>query len=543
MNMKWVHVTSLIFGLTSLGGTLVAQDLEKLSDQINTGEYDEISPVLSKDGHTLFFTRVGSPDYVKELIIDSVNVYEAHPDQYNDHLKEAFSQIAGREIRYPERSNYNQDIWIAESKDGYFNHITHPSTPLNNALPNSVCTFTNQPNECIVINRFPPEGGMKQGFSVVRRRRDGSWTFPEPLKISDYYTNSTGVNLTLSSDNEVLILSIEQDDTYGANDLYICYQLDDGTWSSPKNLGSRINSSKRETNPALSEDMQTLFFASDRPGSKGTDIYYSTRLDSTWTNWSRPERLGYPVNTVYDDSQPHFNTNTGYIYFSSNRDGSSDLFRMKLREAPEQDEVIVSGRIINTETGQPIDAMVFFGTEAGQQNRTFYVSMDGYYRIKVPKGESVPLFPEKPGFLGHQEAVFFESDTYYYDEYNLDLKLDPLTVDAKITLQPIYFEQSKAVILPRSYDALDYLARILVENPQLSIRIEGHTDNVGKKRDLKRLSEQRAQAVKNFLLTKGIARNRLQTVGYGDARPINANASDEQRRENRRVEFRIVEID
>ncbi|MBR9920139.1 MAG: OmpA family protein [Bacteroidetes bacterium] len=520
-----------------------AQKLEKLSSAINDPTLDEISPVLSTDGHTLFFTRVGSADYVKELLIDSVDVSLQPEEQYMGYLREAYSQLAGHKVMNPAASDFNQDVWIADSESDFFDKISHPGAPLNNALPNSICAITNQPNEYIVINRFPKKGGMQQGFSVVRRDRAGDFTFPEPLEIDGYYTLSTGVNLTLSSDSEVLILSIEQEDSYGDNDLYLSYRKDNGNWSRPVHLGYPINSSGRETNPALSDDMQTLFFASNRPGSQGTDIYYCMRLDTSWTRWTSPKKLEYPINSAFNDSQPHFNAVTGYLYFTSNREGSSDIYRLKLREAPEQTEVVVSGRIINTGSGEPVDATVLFGQEGSKLARSFYVSADGHYRLKVPKGIKIPIFPEKTGFLGHQEAVFFQPETYYYEEHKLDLLLDPIKVDAKITMPPIYFEQSRAIILSKSYQTLDYLAKVLIDNPDISIQIEGHTDNIGNPKDLKKLSEDRAKAVRDFLVDKGIARKRLDTQGYGAAFPINTNASEEERSENRRVEFRIVKIE
>jgi outer membrane protein OmpA-like peptidoglycan-associated protein len=524
-------------------GQIFGQQLEKLPATINSDELDEISPVVSSDGHTLFFTRVGSEDFVRDFWIDSVNIYIEDPAHYEEVLQDAYSQIAGRSIADPATSDFNQDIWIAESTTGFFNQLVHPGWPLNNALPNSICAITNQPNEFIVINRFPKGGGMEQGFSIVRRRRDGTFTFPEPLEIDNYYTQSSGVNLTLSPDNEVLILSIEQEDSYGQNDLYVSFRKDDGNWGAPQHLGAPINSSKMETNPALSEDMQTLFFTSNRPGSQGSDIYYSMRKDTSWLRWTTPQRLKAPINSPADDSQPHFNLSTGYLYFTSNRDGSSDVFRLQLQEAPEQEDVVVSGRIINTASGEPIDATVLFGNADSQMARSFYVSADGYYRLRVPKGEAIPIHPEKVGFLGHHESVFFEPEVYYYQEQHLDLLLDPIEIDARITMPPIFFEQSRAVILPKSYQTLEYLADILLDNPGITIRIEGHTDNVGNKKDLKRLSEDRAKAVRDYLTSRGIARRRLQTYGFGDTQPVNANATATDRMANRRVEFRIVKIE
>ena len=137
----------------------------------------------------------------------------------------------------------------------------------------------------------------------------------------------------------------------------------------------------------------------------------------------------------------------------------------------------------------------------------------------------------------------FRRDYYFFqDYYQIDLWLSPLEVNDKIELQPIYFQQSKAIILENSYPELEHLVRILEENPKLEIRIEGHTDNVGKAEDLLRLSEERANAIRDFLTNKGIKTSRIQTVGHGPKFPISDNSSDEQRAQNRRVEVRITKI-
>ncbi|MBK6619581.1 MAG: hypothetical protein IPG32_01380 [Saprospirales bacterium] len=156
------------------------QSLEKLNGTINTAKYDEISPVLSRDGHTLYFTRIGSPDFDKNMILDGRNVYESAPGEYPKILQEVYFQLSGKFLPDPSRSDFNQDIWIAESENQFFDQIYHPPYPLNNAFPNSICAATSQPNQYIVINQFPKEGGMRKGFSFVWQRLDGTWTPRSP---------------------------------------------------------------------------------------------------------------------------------------------------------------------------------------------------------------------------------------------------------------------------------------------------------------------------------------------------------------------------
>jgi outer membrane protein OmpA-like peptidoglycan-associated protein len=519
-----------------------AQELEKLNDHINTRLYDEISPVLSRDGHTLYFTRVGSPDFDKNMLLDGVNIYESRPGDYNGMLREVYFQLSGKFLPDPSKSDFNQDIWIAESENAFFDKVYHPPYPLNNAFPNSICAATSQPNQYIVINQFPKEGGMRKGFSYVWQRLDGSWTLPEVMPIKNYYTEGPVVNLALSSDEDVIILSLNRQDGEGGNDLYISFREIDGSWTEPEMI-SVINTAYDETTPSLSDDMKTLFFASDRPGSEGVDIYYTQREDSGWRKWSTPKRLAPPVNSRFDDSQPFFNAATGYLYFTSDREGSTDIFRLRIQESEGQREVLVKGRIINSATGEPIGAKVLTALDNGGYQRTYYLSTDGHFRIRVPKGQQVKLVAEKEGFLGQVELIFFNKDEYYFKDKEVDLFLDPMEVEAKISLRPIFFERSKPIILPTSYGELDRLAILLLERPGISIRIEGHTDNIGEYKSLIDLSEKRAQAVKDFLVRKGVAASRIETVGYGPSKPVSGNTDEDERSLNRRVEVRITKID
>jgi outer membrane protein OmpA-like peptidoglycan-associated protein len=168
---------------------------------------------------------------------------------------------------------------------------------------------------------------------------------------------------------------------------------------------------------------------------------------------------------------------------------------------------------------------------------------DGYYTLRIPKGIEFQLIPEKGGFSGKTETVLFRRDYYYFQEYyTIDLYLEPLQEGSKIELRPIFFQQSKAIILEPSYPELQRLANILIENPNMAIRVEGHTDNMGKAEDLLQLSQERAQAVKDFLIGRGVAAERIETLGYGAQFPLAENNTDEERSQNRRVEIRITKI-
>lgn len=466
LNWKRIVFATLLFPIFQ---TTQAQDyiLQKLGTAISSPEFDEIAPCISRDGKTLYFTRIAYPKFEQSLVENGASLKASDdPAAFEKRLSEIFSILDGAPVTDPVNSAYNQDIWVAHSVSNEFDLLEHPSYPLNNALPNSVSALT--PNDdLIVLNQFAPNGGMQKGFSVVSKSNEGKWQFPEAVGIDRYHNSGSDVNLTLSSDGKVMIMAMEREDSYGKTDLYISYRKRDGSWTYPKNLGPGVNTPERESAPHLSEDMLSLYYASDRdnPG-QGNDIYVQTRLDDKWKEWWTAKRFAAPINSEGEDSHPYFNEATGYLYFTSDRNGTSDIFRIQ---------------------------------------------------IAAPKGKA--QFVSQPNFVD-------------------------LSVGSSIEINNIYFEQSTANVLNKSNRQLQKLSWLLNQSPNLVIRIEGHTDNIGDKKLLMQLSLDRANAIKNYLVQqKGIAPNRIEAYGFGDTQPLNSNDSEAQKRQNRRVEIAVVSND
>jgi len=534
---------TIVFLILACTAPLTAQEfiLEKLPEFINS-PYNEISPVPSRDGQTLFFTRIAYPNSNPTLFIDSIDQHETlSPQEYASTLKSVYKQIAGGYVADPVLSAFNQDVWMATGDSLGFTVVSHPPFPLNNALPNSLVAITPDPNAFYVINRFERNGNMDRGFSIIRRV-DSTWSFPEPVEIKDFYTITSDVSLTMSFDGEVLILSATRFDSRDM-DLYVCFREGENKWSAPKNMGSVLNSSQREITPFLSEDNMTLYFSSNRWESRGgNDIFVSKRLDETWQNWTIPQRLIEPINSGKDESQPYFNMTSGFLYFASRRDGNqSDIFRVQIAP-PQATEITVKGRVLNAKTRELItDANVYYNNAKGGTPNVLHTD-NGVFTLKIPKGVPFLLKPEKPAFAGKTDTILFRRDYYFFREFYVELLLTPLEAGAKIELQPIFFQQSKAIILESSYPELERLAAVMHQNSKLRIRIEGHTDNVGKAEDLMQLSKERADAIRTFLMEKNIEGNRIDVVGHGPKYPLSDNSSDQERAKNRRVEFIITKI-
>lgn len=516
--------------------------IQKLPECINSN-YDEIAPVPTRDGKKLFFTRVGYPDFIRTLVFDSIDYSnKLNQEEYTQTLIDLFHQLGDKRKTAPHLSAFNQDVWIGitDTLGNYF-ESQHPSYPLNNALTNSLVALTPDPNRFYIVNQFPPAGGMKKGFSVISQNKDGSWNFPEPIIIKDYYTLKSDVNLTMSFDGKVLILSAQRFDSKDL-DLYICFKEGEERWSAPIHLGNTINSPKREMTPYLSENNSTLFFASDRgDGLGGLDIYMTRREGNDWFSWSSPILLVDPINSKYDESQPYFNMTTGYLYFTSKRNGSSDIFRTQIAP-PQPTEIEIKGRVLNKNTNELIDLTEIEYQIEGNSVSTFS-STDGIFSMKIPKGIKTKIRPKKTGYKGWSDSLYFRHDYYYFkDYYTVDLFMEPLHVGGIIELSNLYFQQSKSIIKEESYQELQGLVDLLSKNPTVEISIEGHSDNIGKIEDLMQLSTDRANSVKTFLINNGINSHRISTIGLGPTKPITNNGSEEERSKNRRVEIKITNL-
>jgi len=523
--------------------------IEKLCLQLNTTEYDEISPVVTNDGNTIYFTRVGSPVFNKTLIIEGEDVSKYDSDNfYREQLSWVYGQIAGERVADPVASSFNQDIWSSTGLDADFKEVDHLPAPINNALPNSVCSIVKDGSEMILMNQFNPNGGMKPGFSKVNMMANGQWSYPKPIEITGFEQNGGEVGMFVNNSETKMIISMRDPYTRGDNDLYVSKKIGSNKWSQPQNLGDNINTRHREVTPYLSEDERTLYFASNRPGSiGGMDIYYSVRQGEGWKSWSEPRKFYYPINTKYDDSQPMFNKKTGYLYFSSKRDGSSDIFRSKIGE-PEvlnfaYETVEINGKVINKGNNMPIGSEIVVRLQKENKEFARINNEKGIYNLKIPKGVDIEVSAIKDGFISHSKHFSFRGDRDYKVLTNINLFLEPIRKGRNIGHSPIFFDRSSARFLPSSMPELKRLAQILKNNPAVNIEIQGHTDNIGNSDDLVKLSLERANSVRAFLAGQGISSERLAIKGLGSKYPIGGNASEEERSKNRRVEIKVSNID
>lgn len=483
-----------------------------LGPNVNT-KFTEVHPVISPDGRTLFFARQGHPQ----------NVGGAKDPQ---------------------------DVWysnLLNAKAKTWSQAKNIATPINTRWGNGVASVSADGNSAVLISIYNPDGSVDpKGASLTRRKATG-WTQPEKINIQDFYNDDDeNVDFFLSTSGKQMLMAVQRKDGKGQQDLYVSFRQADGSFSRPLNMGSSINTKAPEFAPFLAPDGKTLYFASEGHAGYGkSDIFYSKRLDDTWTNWSKPRNLGPSVNSPAADGYFTLSAAGDEAYLVSERggtDGSRDIFRISLSSNNKPEAVVlVRGRVLDAATKKPVAATVRYenlitGEEIGvvETNAT-----DGTYTIVLPTGAHYGYRADATGYLSEDQNLDV-TDRSKYTEETQDLYLIPFEVGQRIKLNNIFFAQSKYFLRENSYPELQRLVAILKNYPSVEIELQGHTDNQGDPALNLKLSVDRVNEVKKYLVQKGISGARIKTQGFGDTKPIAPNDQEETRKLNRRVEFVIT---
>jgi OmpA-OmpF porin, OOP family len=339
---------------------------------------------------------------------------------------------------------------------------------------------------------------------------------------------------------------VQRDDTQGGRDIYVSFLQEDSTWTEPLNLSGTINTAGEETGAFLAPDDKTLYFSSNGySGFGGSDIFVTRRLDDTWTNWSEPENLGPTINSQYEDLFFNIPGNSDFAYYSQGvSEDDLDIFRVAMPLFKRPDPVImVRGKLRDSKTREPIEAQIIYerlsdGTEIGI---TLSNPSTGEYEIMLPSGVLYGIRATAENYLSVNENL--DLTNFKGDENETvtkDLFLVPIEKDATVVLNNVFFDFDKAILKSESYPELDRVAETMENRPTLSIEISGHTDSVGPEQYNLGLSERRAEAVAEYLRSKGIANDRLIVKYYGETVPVEPNTTVEGRSKNRRVDFKIT---
>jgi outer membrane protein OmpA-like peptidoglycan-associated protein len=493
--------------------------IEALDKNVNS-QYSELNPLLSPDGKTLYFSRKNHPE-----------------------------NIGG--------TSDKEDIWYSElDSAGHWQLAKNMGRKFNNEGPNFMNTIqavTPDGKSAIVLlgNRYLNNGKMQAGVSISSNV-GGEWTRPVALNIKDDYNYNEKANFFLTNNRKTLIMSVERDDTHGDRDLYVSFMVGrDSTWTAPLNLGEVVNTAGEESAPFLASDDKTLYFSSKGfSGYGGSDIYVTRRLDDTWTNWSEPENLGPEINSPLEDLFFNIPASSEYAYYSRGvSDTNTDIFRIKLPivKTPEP-WVTVKGKIVDKD-GKPLGAKIVYerlpdGKELGiaQSNPE-----TGEYEIRLPAGHNYGVRAEADGKVSESQNLDLTNakSDQVIDGKDFDLepiKVAPVQPDVTIVLNNVFFDFDKTTLKPESFPELNRIVALMTDKPGMQIEIAGHADAIGTEEYNLGLSERRARAVAKYLADKGISKDRITAVFFGEANPVGTNDTPAGRKKNRRVEFKILKL-
>lgn len=424
------------------------------------------------------------------------------------------------------------------------------------------------------------------------RESEESWLKASPLEGINTPYNEGSPCITRDGRN-LFFIRCESPDGFGNCDLYVADLISDGNWGNVRNLGADVNSSGWDSHPSLSHSEDTLFFASDREGGFGsTDIYYCVKQDGG--KWSKAKNMGPVINTKNAEASPFYHPVHDVFYFSSNGQlmnfGEFDIYKSKrvngIWSEPKNIGPLVNGTAeefyftIDSESkdlfyarsedkgfqsldlysfplpmeAQPTATTEFHGTlrdavtdkpfegivsiidlENGIEVAPKYIRDDGSFSFDLINDNKYLLIIQGEDFFRVEKIFHLDGDTV------MNFKAQSVNF-VRLEFQSIEFATNSSEILPEMVDDLNKILNFLLDNPRFDLKISGHTDSQGNAESNNKLSQSRADAIKEYLVNSGgIEPGRIVAIGYGSARPIiKEEKTEEDRKLNRRVEFEIT---
>lgn len=526
----------------------------------------------------------GKSDYKIELPKFNSSTADYYPVVYkNDQLIITSDRgLATGDKTYKWTGNSFSDLFIV----GEGGDISNFSKVINSKYNEGTITFNNDFTEAYFSRCGEDSNAEVQYCKLMYSELIGEeWSEPQVIDFVEDEVNYG--HPSLSKDNRTLYFSSDHPEGLGGFDIYKVTRNGEG-WGEPQNLTAAINTEGNEVAPFI--DADTLYFASDfHVGMGGLDIFKTAK----WGNrWGPLQNLRAPINSGADDFGliiDYRKTKDDRIvqqgYYTSTRPegkGNDDIYKfMKVIPPPKPEPAIDSEAVaIDTVQDEPVIVYEMFlngrvmekiynnpdDPNSGVQGKaivpnanvkisfndtTFNVKTDdkGGFRIQLDEQTYHNFTISKDGYLSKDDYYSTRGVERNPDNpvrnFSKDFEIDKIFRNTEITLQGIYYDLDKAYIRPDAKPVLNRLANILINNPNINIELASHTDCRGGNGYNQNLSQRRAQSAVDYLVAKGIARERMTARGYGETVPVTNCAcnrcSEEEHQLNRRTTFKIIE--
>lgn len=488
--------------------------------EINS-EYQDYAPLITADGNTLVFTsrRKGS---------------------------------TGGQLAYD--NNYYEDIYVSRRENDTWLRPTSISSRINTEYHECAAAISPDGTQLFI---YSDEGEGDFSYATF----DGKeWSNPQPMSgVNSAYRE---LSISVNAEGNKVYFSSDRPGGYGGFDIYVSVRNRFGDYGKPINLGPKINTAGNEDAPFIDPDGDLLYFSSTgHLGMGGYDIFRSKLYNEKWTT---PINLGYPINTAQDDNYFVIAGDNVYGYYATAREegmGGNDIYAILMDKkdfqeaasAPPAMSLATSatnttyfiGKVTDAVTNEPLEAEVMLSDN--RKNiviaRVYSDPATGEFRIRIPEGDNFGLTVESDEYLFYS-MNFQRNQLNPNQEIRRQIALRKAEVGSIEVLKNIFFATNKSTIKAESLVELDRVYELLKVYPNLVIRINGHTDNVGDDAYNQSLSEQRAQAVATYLLNYGISTDRVSAKGFGETKPIASNEVEAGGRAlNRRTEIEILRVE
>lgn len=481
-------------------------------------------------------------DFQPENLGPDINTIgdEYWPSLSADEQTLIITRLVRRSIVY---GGMQEDFFISHKDQNGWSMMENAGYPLNTEDNEGAQTISAD-GRLMVFTACNRGDGVGRCDLYYSEKVGEKWSFPKNIS-TPVNTRYKETQPSLSADGRTLYFASDRPGGKGQLDIWVTFKDEENNWTMPDNLGDTINTKLHEMSPFIHFDNQTLYFASEGyPGLGGFDLYVS-RKDSA-ENWTAPENLGYPINTGKDEIGLIVNSKGNKAYYSSGRDPDygKDIYMFELYEKVQPLEVsYMKGKVFDIETKNQLKAR-FELIDLETAKMIYEADSDeetGEFLVCLPANKDYCLNVSKKGYLFFSENFAFKGTFKSTEPFLKDVPLQPIKIGESIILKNIFYKTDSFVLMKESKVELDKVIKFLSDYPDIKIEISGHTDNTGTAEYNQTLSENRAKSVVDYLINSSVLKERIIYKGYGLSKPVASNDTEEGRAQNRRTELKIID--